>query len=403
MKKDINSVSTREIILGFVFLNILSGTASGVLSMIIPLYAISINASAAQVGLIRGISGIGLLILVLPSGFLVDYYGSKKLYIIGGLVFSASIFFLPFAIVPILVMVIMAFQGLANSLRFTSLNAAFFKYLDVIGKDKAGWYRGSMSLGLTFLGPFIGGYGVGIMNYKAIFYTVGFISLVPVIIMVALIKRNKTKKPFKFSGVFKEQLLDFKLILKNNVVKQMALVESLSTACFSSFITFIVVLVVKKYQYKSYYASWLVILEGSAFIFVVFLGGKIVDKYKDYKLYLGSFVMVIIGSMWIVLTNKIQFLGAATIIIGLGLGMTNLITYCQIGALKGKKGKISGLFSACSGLGSTFGPILGGIIGEFFGIKAVFISFVPIFILIGIYVIKNATSENETTGVEQVS
>lgn len=398
-----NFNSNNKIILGFIMLNILSGTAGGMLQMIVPLYALSINADTAQVGLIKGISGLGLMLLVLPSGFLIDHYGSRKLYVIGGIIFSLTIFLLPFAAVPAIIMIIMLFQGFGNSLRFTSLNAAFFKNLKSIGKDKAGWYKGSMSIGLTFLGPLIGGYIVQFVSYKSIFVYIGIVTLIPIILLLSLNKKGNTIRPINIVNIFKEQIVDFKLILKNKTIRQSILVESLSTAAFSCFVTFIVILVVKNYRLQSYYASWLIILEGGTFIFTVFIAGRLLYRYKIYKLYLGSFALVILGVLFVVLTNKMVFLGIGTAIMGFGLGMTNLITYSGIGEIKGEKGKISALFAACTGLGATIGPTLGGFIGETLGIQAIFLSFIPLFILCGISIILNIPAINEETKVQNFS
>ncbi|MFL0195277.1 MFS transporter [Clostridium sp. WILCCON 0269] len=381
--------TNNKIVLGFILLNILSGTASGILQMIVPLYALSINANTAQVGLIKGISGLGLMLLVLPSGFLIDHYGSRKLYIIGGVIFSTTIFLFPFAVLPIFIMIIMLFQGFGNSLRMTSLNAAFFKNLKLIGKKRAGWYKGSMSIGLTFLGPLIGGYIVQFISYKNIFVYIGVVTLIPIILLIWLSEKHNTSVHINIIDIFKEQTLDFKLTLNNKIIRQSILIESLSTAAFSCFVTFIVILIVKNYHLPSYYASWLIILEGGVFILVVFTAGELLDKYKIHNLYISSFILSIIGMIFIVLTSNMAFLSVGTLIMGSGLGMTNLITYSQIGEIEGKKGKISALFAACTGIGAAFGPILGGFIGETFGIQAIFLSFIPIFVLSGVYIMLN--------------
>jgi len=52
------------------------------MQLVIPLYAIGLNATDAQVGLTRGILQFGGLLASLPGGFLVDRFGSKKIYIL---------------------------------------------------------------------------------------------------------------------------------------------------------------------------------------------------------------------------------------------------------------------------------------------------------------------------------
>jgi len=67
-----------ELILRFMFINISSGIAVGMMNFIIPVYALSLNATSTEIGLIKGISGIGDLLVVLPAGFLVDYVARHR-------------------------------------------------------------------------------------------------------------------------------------------------------------------------------------------------------------------------------------------------------------------------------------------------------------------------------------
>ncbi len=71
---------SNEFIFRFMLINISSGIAVGMMSFIIPIYALSLKATSTEIGLINGFYGVGLLLLVLPAGFLVDCLGSKKMY-----------------------------------------------------------------------------------------------------------------------------------------------------------------------------------------------------------------------------------------------------------------------------------------------------------------------------------
>lgn len=106
-----NSINKKKLVAGFLVINILTGICAGITAMTLPLFALSVKASTAEIGVIRGISGIGALIMVLPSGFLVDYFGSKRLYAFGSIVSAVTIFFLAFSWRPELIMASMAFQG----------------------------------------------------------------------------------------------------------------------------------------------------------------------------------------------------------------------------------------------------------------------------------------------------
>ena len=395
-------MNRKTLLIGFLILNILTGLCVGVISMVLPLYSISINASTAEIGMIKGISGIGALMMVLPSGFLVDYFGSKRLYAFGSFISALTIFLMAFSNSAKLIMLSMAFQGFSNSLRFTSLNAAFFKYLNSIGVSKSGWYRGSMSIGLTFVGPLVGGYSLRYLSYQNIFHIVAMLTLIPTLALIPLLRKEyihrktDTGKEGNNKFNFNEQLWEMKCLLKDRILKRTILAEGLSTACFSSFSTFIVVYAVNSLYIKNYYSSWFLILEGTAYILMVFLGGGLLCRYTKERLYLVSFSLMISGLFFIGISYKLGIvILLGIILLGVGTGILNLVTYSNLSNIEGKKGKVSSLLSAATGIGSTFGPMFGGIIGEVFGYRAIFIVYIPIFILTTYYICSSRIKENE--------
>ena len=152
------------LITSFLILNVVSGTVGGAMQLVVPLYAMSLQATTAQIGVIRGISGLGMLLLVIPAGFLVDHFGSKKLFITGSLAGTLTTLALVTAKVPLAMTALLGFSGLFSSLKMTALNASFFRNLRDMGVEKAGWFKGSMSIGLTFLGPAFGAFLVAFEN-----------------------------------------------------------------------------------------------------------------------------------------------------------------------------------------------------------------------------------------------
>lgn len=399
-----NLADKRNIIAGFIVINILTGLCAGVISMVLPLFAVSIGASTVEIGAIKGISGVGAIMMIFPSGFLVDYFGSKRLYVFGSIVSTITVILLVFSTIPKLIMVAIAFQGLANSLRFTSLNAAFFDNLKKIGISKAGWYRGSMSIGLTFAGPLAGGYLLTFMSYENIFYVIAVLTLLPVIPLIPLI-RNEVKEmksvgtKFNYLGELKE----FKDLLKERILRETVLAEGLSTACFSSFMTFIVVYAVKHLAINPYYASWFLIMEGTSYILIVFLCGKLLLIYTNRKLYLISFSIMMSGLAFIAVSQNVIAIIVGIVLLGVGTGVLNLVTYSNLGSVKSKKGKVSSLLSASTSIGSTFGPMFSGIVGEVFGYRAIFMAYIPLFIIISFYISLSNIREIEKNSQQKVS
>ncbi len=83
-----------------------------------------------------------------------------------------------------------------------------------------------------------------------------------------------------------------------------------------------------------------------------------------------------------------------SVILGIGLGLITLINFTQVGTIEGEKGKIVGIFSFGQSMGVIFGPAIGGIIGDAFGVQAIFLSFIPLFCALAVYTFMNGRKLN---------
>ena len=84
------------------------------MNLILSIYALSLNATSTQIGLIKGISGLGDLLIVLPAGFLVDYLGSKKMYSISAVLGAIIIMSLSFATNIMLLLLVSCQVSISN-------------------------------------------------------------------------------------------------------------------------------------------------------------------------------------------------------------------------------------------------------------------------------------------------
>ena len=375
----------KGLITSFLILNIVSGTVGGAMQLVVPLYALSLHATTVQIGIIRGISGIGMLLLVIPAGFLVDHYGSKKLFITGSIAGTFSTFALILAKVPLAMTAMMGLSGLFSSLKMTALNASFFKNLKNMGLDKAGWFKGSMSIGLTFLGPVFGAFLVKVAGFGTIFTLLAFLTMIPTALVFFFHSEVRHHAQMaEFKAVVRTQLHNFREMISRREIYLPLLTESISTACFSTFSTFIVVIAVKTLHFKPGIASFLMTVEGGVFIFTVFATGALINRLSQLQLYVVSITVTVVSLVVLTIADTMFLITASTVILGFGLGLLNLVTSSCIGRMEGEKGKIVGLFSAAVGAGISIGPMLGGVVGQYLGVRNVFLVFIPLFLLLGL-------------------
>ncbi len=368
-------------IASYLILNITSGTVAGALQVVVPLYALSLNAAAGQIGLIRGISGLGILLLVIPAGFLVDHYGSKRLFLLGGLCSTVAILSLSWARTPEAMVAIMGLAGLFNPLKMTALNASFFNNLQKMGLEKAGWFKGSMSIGLTFLGPLLGGTLVGFVGYPPLFRLLAVGTLIPIgLVFFFHHEPSRAAHGKSLREAIAGQFAEFRTLLRQRSLYLPLVTESISTAFFAAFSAFIFVLAVRNLGLKATDASLLLGIEGGVFIVTVFSAGPLITRLTQLQLYLLSMATALVGLIPLTLSATFAGLAFASVILGLGLGLINLVVSSGIGRLHGTKGKTVGLFSAAVGIGISVGPMAGGVLAQKFGIDAAFLLFAPLFL-----------------------
>jgi len=381
-------VGGNKLISGFMSLSIISGISNGIFQLIVPLYAISLYATDAQVGFSRGVIQLGSLIVALPSGFLIDKFGSRKIYVF-------SCIFDIFAIIMVSVsttlkffLLVLFLEGIAGSIRWTSVNSAFFEKINYIGNDKSGWVRASMAIGLNFIGPLLGGAIIVKNNYASVFYFIGGLLFLTVFMSIFL-KNDQELVNSNYKNK-ENTLIQIGRLFRNKLLIRTALIQSVIISCFISCSVFIVVFLLNL-GYQTNTISVVIASQGVGFILIMFLGGKLYKKISLRSLYIDSVLLVIVGLCIIIFINNIYLIWLGMVLIGIGAGLSTNISYSILGNMKGEKGKISGLFYLFTGTGMAIGPLVGSFMVAVFGIIYGFIVFLPIelFILMFILFIKD--------------
>lgn len=385
------SAAKKKLIYGFVIVNIIAGTAAGALQMIVPLYAFHLGANTMQIGLIRGISGVGFLLAVLPAGFLTDQYGAKKLFLLASLIGAVIVGFM--ALTPTIA-VLLALSGIDSvfrSMKFTALNASFFRYLTKMGLDKTGWFKGSMSIGLTFLGVLLGGAMINFLSFGSIFCILFTITLLPAFLVFYLYKDNLTSRSDRenpgLKAIAGRQIQEFGSLLTHSMIRISLLTEGLSAACFATFSTFFAVILISKWGFTPFSVSALLVVESAAYILTVFAAGQLIGRMAPMYFYLMSFLLSVVGLVGLSFWGSFLSLALSGTFLGLGIGLAHLVSTSRVGEIKKAKGKLAGLFSAATGIGISFGPSAAGMAGQYFGDQSIFLLFVPLYFSLGCTVV----------------
>lgn len=374
------SISANAVLASYLALNVVSGSVAGALQLAVPLFALKLAASTAEIGLIRGISGVGMLLLVVPAGFLVDHFGARRLFLLGSIAATLLTFAIPFSSIPFHLAILQGVAGLFGSLKGTSLNASFFERIQDLGLDKVGWFKGSMSIGMTFLGPLFAGWAVAVLDMPTVFRILSVLTLVPTTLVFLFHRDTPRAANIGLVRGIASQWGEFREVWRQNPLGIPLATEALATGCFSCFAAFVVPIVVAGMHRPASHASVLISLEGGVFIATVFLAGRFVPRLSPSRLYLlaaGSTSLSLVG---IGLSGHYLSLAVFAASMGVGLGLFNLVTATRQGMVRGSRGKTVSLFTAAIGAGASLGPLVGGQLAAVVGTSGTFLLFIPAFL-----------------------
>lgn len=165
-------------------------TGMGMVWSILAVYATSLGASTAMVGLIFAMFGGSRLAVSLPAGIASERFGRRKL-MVTGLVFlgASSLIAMAVTSVPLLVLTLVG-QGIGQAVYITTAMAAIADHSTPEGRvrDMAA-FQGASTIGVS-IGPGIGGLAAGAWGYDAPFLLQGALALVALILLLCIVRAD---------------------------------------------------------------------------------------------------------------------------------------------------------------------------------------------------------------------
>jgi MFS family permease len=344
------------------------------------LYAVSLGASETMLGLIAGAQSIGVVLVSLPIGMLVDRLGPARPFLLGTLLAGLTYAAVPLVPTPAYLLLCTALISFFMPLRFVSLNTLFLKQLASLGESKAGWYRGTHMLGMFLLGPALGAQAVASLGFAWTYRVISAAFLLTLALSPIVFARYSTapeRRGGSFLGRLGEQL---SLLVRDRDIRGVSIVELATQAAGSFFTFFVIVLAVTELGATGSEASTLVGLKGGAYIFSLFaLGGLL--RRLGRAAYPISFLAIALGLSSVGLGRGLGPLSFGALVLGLGLGAVQIATltrYAKLGERTGH-GKISGMSALVGPSGGVLGNLVGAGLGHFLSLPRVFLSIAAAF------------------------
>jgi MFS family permease len=383
-------VARHRFLLAFAALSSLMGISVGVAKVTTSLYAVHLGASPEQLGLIAGAQSVGVLLMSLPLGFMVEQLGPGRIFVLGTLAAAAL-----YALVPLhpsapYLLLCTTLISFFMPFRFVSLNSVFMAQLEQLGEGKAGWYRGTHMLGMFLLGPALAAVVLRALDFAGTYQAialafVGTIALSPIVFGPYAPARGGLAPVARGGRGFSAAALLEQLALmgRDEELRGICAIEALAQGTNAYYSFFIVVVAMEVVGLDRAQASSLVAANGVSYVLALLSLGGLARRLGSRRVYRVGFLwaaaaLLVLG---VARTQATLWLGALCLGLGLGsLQIVNLTRFARCGARLGR-GKMAGLNGLVAPAGSVLGNIAGGVVGKAFGVQAMFLVLAPLFVL----------------------
>jgi len=368
-------------LLSFMLVASTAGLGVGTAQVTISLYALHLHATELQMGFIAAAQSVGILLMGLPTGLLINRFGPLVLFAVGSLLGG-----LWYGLIPVVGQVwflisCMVLVSFCMPLRFISLNTVFMSNLNKLGAVKAGWFRGTHMIGYMLLGPMLAVWLLKGLSFSGSFLVIALMFTVPVMLSPLIFANYKVdgKAAPKLNARAVVQQLS--LLKKEVTLRYTSMFELFDSAVMGYFTFFIVVIAVKNYGFSSAVAASLVTLYGSVYMASLFGMGLFLNRLGEKLMYQLGFGLVAIGLLFLALPLSSHWLFVGSPLLGLGLGTLNVVNLSVFAGVGQRVGmaNVSAMSLTFGPSGNLLGSILGGFFGHYWGLQALFFPLAGLF------------------------
>ncbi|MDY0254939.1 MAG: MFS transporter [Tenuifilaceae bacterium] len=345
--------------------NLLMAIAFYFMLPVLPIYLVDkLSVSKGEVGTILAFYTIAALMIRPFSGWAIDTFGRKKIYLIAFLLFSASYVIYPIASGVLGFLAIRYFHGLAwGTLTTTSSTIA----VDIIPRSRRGEGIGIFGLSMTIgmaIGPMIAILIAGETRFNILFASAIAISFLG--FLLALIIKYPKFKSYNHNKVFRW----------NGLIEKTALPVSAN-----------MMLVMFPYggvlSFIALYAKEIGVQSSGLFFLLLSVGiglsrvgsGRLIDKQGPTAVSVIGIILLIVGFPVLALIQTSLGFHTAALVLGLGYGMIMPTFQTMVNniAPANSRGAANSTFFTAFDLGIGLGMIGTGVLSQWLGFGHTFI------------------------------
>ena len=369
------SPSAPGFIYRFMLLAVVSGASIALGRIATQLFAIHLGASPLQIGTIMAIEQGCMMAMAIPAGFLVSKLGVRASYFTASLgpmlVYAA----MPFAAAWGALAVARGMIGVCIPFRIVSMNTSFLRELPKIGASKAGWYRGSQTLGISLAGPALAAWVTADFGYGAAFVASGLMfGLMGLASLTFFPETREAPDGAPKVGFVRE----VGQLLRKRSIFESCITEHVSSATTSLFTTFILIIAIQRLGLPRPVAVSLLAFQGCTTAASLFLGSRLYVRMNRHAAYLWSLTAGTAALLCLGLGRTYPLLALGAVLLSLASSSLHFQNMTQLSLSPANKSKVSGLYNVAGMSGGVVGSMSGGLLSKLAPIQNVYLLWIVV-------------------------
>jgi MFS family permease len=360
----------------FMLLAVVSGGSIALGRIATQLFAIHLGATPLQIGAIMAIEQATMMAMAVPAGFLISRLGVRTAYFTASLGPMLVYAVMPFAATWQLLALARGLIGVCIPFRIVSMNTSFLRELPRIGAEKAGWYRGSQTIGLSLVGPALASWVTGAFGYGAAFVASGL--MFGLMGLASLTFFPDTREAVDAEIAPQGLRRQIGGLLRQRNIFESCIIEHVSSATTSLFSTFILIVAIKTLGMPRPLAVSLIAVQGCTTIASLFLGSRFYVKMTRHGGYAWSLAAGAVSMLCLGFGHSYPVLAAGACLLSLGSTSIHFQNITQLSLSPANKSKVSGLYNLAGMSGGVVGSMSGGLLSKVAPVQAVY----PLWILV---------------------
>ncbi len=352
-----------------------TATGAGFVAPLLPIYAHELGAGGFQIGLVFGAFSLTRALFVSYFGKLSDRKGRKPFITMGlFLYFLVSLFYAASNSIEALILLRLG-QGFASAMVLPVAQA----YVgEMIPPNQEGRLMGLFNISLfggLSAGPVMGGLVKDWLGIQASFMGMGILTLVGFLLCLILLPAERVTKS-ETTGALKKPV-DYMDLIKNPSVLSIFTFRTCFTTCIGITWAFLPLVAGTRLELSSSAIGLVVMVNVLISGLLQAPMGYAADRFSKQTLILFGGVLGLVAMLCLGRAESFTQLMVINGILGLAGGVS-LPAIMAIGVIEGKRsgamGSIMGLLALGHSIGMLAGPLLGGLLLDFFSFGTIFIS-----------------------------